>query len=356
MTSPSRVIAVGGEASYEVRVGRDLLGALDVPERRRALVHDAGLPRASVERAVTALSPEVDVEAPAGDACKTTEVWASALSSLARAALPRDAAVVSLGGGATTDLGGFVASTYLRGVAHYTLPTTLLGMVDAAVGGKTGLNLPEGKNLVGTFWAPRGVWCDVGFLETLPPRVFREGTAEVFKHGLLTDGALCGRVLAPDFGPHAADLVDVVADAVRVKADVVTRDPREAGERAFLNLGHTLAHALEAVTDHAVTHGEAVGYGLHYAAILSRDLGGADLTALTARFLASLAPAPLPTLSWEDVAPFVARDKKADSRGVRFVLLHDVGRPYLARVPDEAARAAFAAWRADVTNTPGAGA
>lgn len=343
-----RRVEVGGESPYAVHVGRDLTRSVEIAQRRRALIVDSGLPGVTVAGVLDALSPEVVVEVPSGEACKTTAVYAEVLSRLARAALPRDSAVISLGGGATTDLGGFVAATYLRGVASYTLPTTLLGAVDAAVGGKTGLNLPEGKNLVGAFWSPRGVWCDVTWLATLPPAVFRDGCAEVFKHGLLTDGNLCDRVLAPDFGPEASDLVDVVADAVKVKADVVTRDPRESGERAVLNLGHTLAHALEAVTDHGVSHGEAVGYGLHYAAILSRDLGGRDLTDLTARFLRFLRPTPLPPLEWSDVAPLIARDKKADSAGVRFVLLPEIGRAELTRVPEAAASAAFVTWRGAV--------
>ena len=293
------------------------------------------------------MNPTLTIAVPSGEACKELGVYADVLSQLARAALPRDSAVVGLGGGATTDLAGFVAATYLRGVAFYTIPTTLLAQVDAAVGGKTGVNLPEGKNLVGAFWQPSAVWCDVTTLRFLPVRVFRDGTAEVFKHGLLTDARLCKAVLSPDFGPDVPNLADVVADAVQVKVDVVARDPNERGERAHLNLGHTLAHALEAFTNHGLSHGEAVGYGLHYATVLSKLLGGADLTELTRRFLRYLQPDPLPSLTWEDVSPFMARDKKADSGGLRFVVLRDVGQPYLARVPLEVARAAFQVWHED---------
>ena len=345
----SPTVEVGGAHPYAVRVGRGLLGALDLPERRSALIVDAGLPARWRDQVSAALRPEVVVELPAGDACKTPEVWARAHAQLAQAALSRDAAVVGLGGGAATDLAGFVAATYLRGVALYSLPTTLLGQVDAAIGGKTGLNLPEGKNLVGAFYPPRGVWCDVDALGSLPEAVFRDGAAEVFKHGLIALPRLCDAVLAPDFGPWAPDLEATVAAAVRVKAEVVTRDPDERDERAFLNFGHTLAHALEAASAHAVTHGEAVGYGMHFAALLSRA-AGADLTDLTRRFLRYQKPKPLPDLPWETLAPFVARDKKADADGVRFVLLHDLGRPFLTRVPGEQLRDTYQAFRAELKN------
>lgn len=339
-------IDVGGAAPYAVTVAAGALENVEVPETRRALLFDAGVPSIFVQTARSALQPDVEIELPRGEACKTLAVFADVLSTLARAALPRDAAVIGLGGGAATDLAGFAASAYLRGVAFYTLPTTLLGQVDAAVGGKTGVNLPEGKNLAGAFWPPSGVWCDTATLATLPDATFREGAAEVFKHGLIADPALCDDVLAAGFGPHAENLDAVVTRAVKVKADVVTRDLTERGERAHLNFGHTLAHALEAVTKHALPHGEAVGYGLHFAALLSRRLGGEDVTALTERFLAYQRPQRLPSLDWSDVAPFVARDKKADSKGVRFVLLRDLARPYVAHVPEAEVRAAFEEWRA----------
>jgi len=343
-----RRIEVGGPQPYAVTVGADLLAGVRVPEPQVALIHPADLPPAFVAAVQAALSPVVTVEVPPRDDCKTLAVFADVLSRLAEVNLPRDGAVVGLGGGAATDLAGFVAASYLRGVAFYTLPTTLLGMVDAAVGGKTGVNLPEGKNLVGAFWPPRAVWCDTDTLGTLPPEVFREGAAEAYKHGLIRDPTLLPRVLSPDFRPGGPGLEDTLANAIAVKAGVVTRDLTEQGERAFLNFGHTLAHALEAVTGHAVPHGEAVGYGMHYAALLSRALGGADLTDHTRAFLRWQRPQPLPALSFDDVWPYMARDKKADAEGVRFVLLHDLARPYLSRVPGEVLRREFDGWREEV--------
>lgn len=339
-----RQIDVGGPQPYAVQVAPGLLKSAQVAEPNTVLIHPEDLPREFVERVQHHLSPTVTLSVPARDDCKTLQVLSGVLSKLAQANVPRDGAVVGLGGGAATDLAGFVAASYLRGVAFYTMPTTLLGMVDAAVGGKTGVNLPEGKNLVGAFWPPKAVWCDLDTLDTLPPAVFREGAAEAFKHGLISDPSLLSGVLAPEFKPGGALLEDTIADAIAVKAGVVTRDLTEKGERAYLNFGHTLAHALEAVTDHAIPHGEAVAYGMHYAALLGRAMGGADLTHHTAQFLRWQQPTPLPALTFEDVMPYMARDKKADADGVRFVLLHDLARPYLTRVPENVLRAQFTGW------------
>lgn len=345
-----RQIEVGGAQPYTVEVGAGLLAAASVPQHNVALIHAEDLPARFVTQVQDNLRPAVTVCVPARDACKTLDVYAGVLSQLARANLPRDCAVVGLGGGAVTDLAGFVAASYLRGVAFYTMPTTLLGMVDAAVGGKTGVNLPEGKNLVGAFWPPKAVWCDTETLGTLPPQVFREGAAEAFKHGLIADPSLIARVLDPEFRPGGILLESTLADAIAVKAGVVTRDLTEQGERAHLNFGHTLAHAIEGVTHQAIPHGEAVGYGMHYAALLSRTQGGADLSAHTLNFLRWQCPTPLPPFSFEEALAYMQRDKKADSAGVRFVLLKDVAQPYLTRVPEPVLREAFAEWEQAIRN------
>ncbi|AWN24065.1 3-dehydroquinate synthase [Deinococcus irradiatisoli] len=345
----ARRIEVGGASPYTVEVGRGLLSTLSVPHKQVALLHPDDLPPSLVAQVQAALSPTLTLSLPPRDDCKTLEVFSAVLSRVAGANLTRDSAVVGLGGGALTDLAGFVAASYLRGVAYYAVPTTLLGMVDAAVGGKTGVNLPEGKNLAGAFWPPKQVWADVDTLASLPDATFREGAAEIFKHGLIADPSLLPRVLAPDFGPRSPELPLVIADAVAVKAGVVTRDLTEQGERAYLNFGHTLAHAIEAVTNHAVSHGDAVGYGMHYAALLSREMGGADLTAHTRAFLAYQRPSTLPFLTFEQLWPYMARDKKADAEGVRFVLLQGLAQPHLTRVPEEVLRRAFAEWQRQLT-------
>lgn len=346
-------VEVGGERPYTVQVGAGLLSTLSVPQSPCALIHPEDLPPTLLERAQNSLKPALCIAVPPRDGCKTLAVYGDVLSQLARAALPRSGAVVGLGGGAVTDLAGFVAASYLRGVAYYSAPTTLLSMVDAAVGGKTGLNLPEGKNLVGAFYPPLGVWADTDALATLPPHTFREGAAEAFKHGLIADPALLGKVLAPDFVPSSPTLSAAIAQAIQVKADIVARDLTEQGERAYLNFGHTLAHALEAATAQALPHGDAVGYGMHYAALLSRALGGEDITAHTLAFLRYQQPQPLPTEllapeAFERLSPYMARDKKADSEGVRFVLLHDLAQPYLARIDDKMLREQLKVWQQDI--------
>jgi 3-dehydroquinate synthase len=196
-------IEVQLQPRYTVHVGKNLLETVQVPHARVALLADANVletfaPKlaASLERGGSSVSIHA---LPAGEGSKTLLVHAQMLSEFARERLTRDAAVVSLGGGATSDLSGYVAASYLRGIAFYAVPTTLLAMVDASVGGKTGVNLPEGKNLVGAFHQPRGVWASLETLETLPEAAFREGAAETFKHGLLANPSLCDRVLEPGF-------------------------------------------------------------------------------------------------------------------------------------------------------------
>lgn len=348
LKTEERTLTVAGERPYQVHVGTGLLRQLSLSERQVALIYSSDLPARWVAQVREAVQPRLCLSVPPRDECKSLATYADILSQLAQVNLPRDGAVVGLGGGAVTDLAGFAAATYLRGVAFYTLPTTLLAMVDAAVGGKTGVNLPQGKNLVGAFWPPRGVWCDLETLNTLPEATFREGAAEIYKHGLIANPPLLGRVLDPSFRAGGAGLAEVVADAIQVKADIVSRDLTEQGERAFLNFGHTLAHALEGVTAQELPHGQAVGYGMHYAARLSRALGGTDLTPHTLAFLHWQRPQPLPRLSYPQVRAYMARDKKADSQGVRFVLLRDLAQPYLARVDEETLQREFEGWQDDV--------
>ncbi len=319
---------------YTVSIGAGLLAALlptRVAERRVALVtdsHIAARHAAGVSGALAAAGKDVlQLVVPAGEASKSLGQYGRLLEELAGAAFPRDGAVVALGGGVVGDLGGFLAASYMRGVAFYQAPTSLLAMVDASVGGKTGLDLPQGKNLVGAFWQPRTVIADVGTLATLPEREFRQGTVEAFKHALLA---------APDLLPALADgwgtgaptsvLTEVVARNVAVKAAVVAADEREHGVRAHLNLGHTLAHALEAASGHTFQHGDAVAYGLVFAALVGRARGFEGALLPTLDLLGWVAPAPLPSRRFDEVRPFMARDKKVAGGRLRMVLLEEVGR------------------------------
>jgi len=287
-------IRVGVEPPYEVWVGtgddllpRALADAGASRASRVAIVTDDRVAAAGhAERAAESwrslgVTP-LRLVVPAGEASKSVSVWAGLHDQLAAAACDRDTWVCAVGGGVVGDLAGFVAATWLRGVPFVQVPTTLLAMVDASVGGKTGLDLPAGKNLLGAFWQPRVVVADVAALGTLAPPVLREGAVELYKHALLTDASWRGRYHPPGGtaglppGLSADDWTALVADGVRVKADVVAGDPFESGARAYLNLGHTLAHALEAAGGHALAHGTAVAYGLVYAALLGRGRGAVD--------------------------------------------------------------------------------
>ncbi len=196
---------------------------------------------------------------------KTLSTVGELCSGFAAAGMNRADVVVAVGGGMVTDVAGFAASAFHRGIDVVHVPTTLLGMVDAAIGGKTGVNLPEGKNLVGAFWQPRGVICDVDALATLPDREVRCGNGEMAKYHFLTGDDLA-----------ALDEVSASPRCVEIKAEVVASDEREGGRRAILNYGHTLAHALETASAHDLAHGEAVGIGLVFAAELARALGRID--------------------------------------------------------------------------------
>jgi 3-dehydroquinate synthase len=353
-TTPVIELRVALEPSYPIYIAKNALETVRLPHKRVALLADEKLLAgyaATLQHSLEQGGSSVEViKLPSGEACKTLAVHAQLLSQLAQLGLTRDSAVVALGGGATSDLAGYVAASYLRGVAFYVCPTSLLAMVDASVGGKTGVNLPEGKNLVGAFHQPKAVWMDSDTLLSLPEATFREGAAELFKHGLLGNLELCEAVLN-GFSAQTADLETILAAGVQVKINIVQRDPFERLERAYLNFGHTLAHALEAYTHHALPHGQAVGYGMHYAALLGKHLGYADLTQHTGAFLAYQRPNPLPKLKWAVLRGFMAKDKKADQEGVRFVLLEGLGQPKLERVREAALEAVFEVWSSEVAST-----
>lgn len=358
-------VEVGVQPPYRVRIGPGVLAeaAEHLPGRRVALLSDAHVAPLYADATEERLTAEgrtvLRLVVPAGERSKSVGVWGDLLRAMARAGFGRDDAVLALGGGVVGDLAGFVAASYARGIAVVQAPTSLLAMADAAIGGKTGVNLPEGKNLVGAFWQPRAVLMDVSTLRTLPPEVFRHGAVEVFKHGLLADPELADAVLdgrlAQDADP--AEVTRWVAASARVKADVVGRDEREEGEaRATLNLGHTVAHALEAVTAHALTHGEAVAWGLLYAAHLSRldaEAGGrdgADWTELVRRLIAAVRPTPPPELAWPALEPYLGLDKKNREGRRRWIVADAPGSARMASdVPPARERAAWAAFVRDVT-------
>jgi len=270
---------------------------------------------------------------PSGEAAKTMDVYATMLHQLATQEAHRDDVVVALGGGSVGDLAGFVASTYMRGTRFLQAPTTLIAQVDAAIGGKTAVNLPEGKNLVGTFYQPVAVLCDVGTLATLPERDYRSGLAEVAKYALALDVELLAQLEsepAPVLARDPGTLERLVTRCAAIKARTVAADERDGGERLFLNYGHTLGHALERLEAfEGRTHGEAVAIGMVFAARLAefRGLAASGVAARTGRLLSSLGletDGALPPV--RDILAAFRLDKKFHG-GVRFVLLADVGRP-----------------------------
>lgn len=272
------------------------------------------------------------LEIPAGEASKSLGAYADILRALARANLARDATLFALGGGVVGDLGGFVAASYMRGIKLVMLPTSLLAMVDSSVGGKTGVDLPEGKNLVGAFLQPEIVAANLDFLITLPENETANGLAETIKMGLLAGREyLTDLLTVPDALAGDPDSLEkLIIHAVRYKAGVVASDEREGGVRAVLNYGHTIGHALEAVSGYGMSHGEAISVGMCAAARLGRRKLGVDFVELHEELLAS---ARLPVKIPADVHPdgvisAMGRDKKRSSEGGhKFVLLEEPGSP-----------------------------
>jgi 3-dehydroquinate synthase len=345
-----------GEA-YDVLVGRDLLGRVAVMlpggVRQVLLVRPESLPTYAAAVAEHLRSAGLVVhEAPVPDAesAKTAEVAARLWAVLGQHAFTRTDAVVAVGGGTVTDLAGFVAATWLRGVPVLHVPTTMLAMVDAAVGGKTGINTAEGKNLVGAFHPPVGVVCDLDVLATLPRPDLVAGLAEVVKTGFIADPRILDLVEADPVGAASADgphLAELVERSVRVKADVVARDLRESWLREVLNYGHTLGHAIEQVEGYRRRHGEAVAVGMVFAAELAARAGLLE-PAVVDRHRRVLEAVGLPTSDpggrFDALLAAMRRDKKSRGALLRFVVLEDLARPTRLEGPDEALlRAAYAA-------------
>jgi 3-dehydroquinate synthase len=326
------------------------------PAPRYAVISDrtvAALHGAAVQGALQAAGHQADLLTfPPGEANKTATRWVDLLEALGDLPLGRDGCVVAVGGGVTGDMAGFAAAAFARGVAFVQVPTTLLAMVDAAIGGKTGIDLGAGKNLAGAFHQPRLVLIDPATLDTLPDAELADGLAEAVKHGAIADASyfdwLAGNgaaILARD--PAALDrLID---GSVRIKTDIVTRDPLEAGERALLNFGHTIAHGLEQASGYAIRHGHAVAMGMVVEATLGERL---DLTrpgtahrlreALTAFGLPVSPPAHLDP---DVVMRAIQSDKKARAGVAHYALIQQIGipnpPPWTHPVPHHLAHAAL---------------
>jgi 3-dehydroquinate synthase len=362
IVEPAR-IPVAAERPYQVLVGHGLLaevpGLLGPGVQRVALLHPPTMIK-TAERLSHLLSAagleSVRIDVPDAEAAKSVAVAERCWSILGNAGFTRSDAVVGLGGGATTDLAGFVAATWLRGVRVVMVPTTLLGMVDAAVGGKTGINTAEGKNLVGCFYEPVGVLCDLDALSTLPPADLVGGLAEVIKCGFIADPEILTMIESDPASAVRHDsllLRELVERAVSVKARVVTADFRESTStgstvgRELLNYGHTVGHAIERRERFGWRHGDAISVGMVFAAELARLAGRLD-SATASRHRAVLSGVGLPTNypadAFDDLLHTMALDKKTRGSTLRFVILNGLASAEILTAPDpDLLRAAYAA-------------
>jgi len=336
-------IAEQHDASYDIVIGRGLAADLPAlvkatcPAARYAVITDSHVAKLYGEKLVArcrdaTLHAEL-FEFPAGEPNKTRETWASLSDRLLQRQFGRDCGVIALGGGVVGDVAGFVAATYLRGIPYIQLPTTLLAMIDSSIGGKTGVDVPDGKNLLGAFHQPSLVVADLDLLGTLPASQLAAGIAEAVKHGAIADAdyfAFLEREHDAVTTQQSGALEQLVRRSVEIKAAVVAADPREAGRRAILNFGHTVAHAVEATVKFAVLHGEAVAIGMVYEARLAETLGIAQPgTANRIRRLLERYGLPLElpeSTTADDLLATMQRDKKARAGTVRFALPEAVGR------------------------------
>ena len=362
MSQALHTVEVGGASPYRISIGAGLLDDGDlltatIRGRHALIVSDANVAPLYADRVEAALHrarPELHLArhvVGAGEGEKTLANFAALVDSLASLGATRDATVIALGGGVVGDMAGFAAACWMRGIDCVQLPTTLLAMVDSSVGGKTAVDIPQGKNLVGAFHPPRAVIADTAALRTLPPRELRAGLAEVIKYGAIIDAPFLAWLDANAPGLLAGDdalLAEAIARSCSHKAAITERDPFEHGERALLNLGHTFGHAIEAEQaaagggyGHGLNHGEAVAVGMVLAARLSTALDMATradadgLRALLQRFgLTTSIPLGL------DPGALLARmrlDKKAQASGLRFILWDRPGAArVVADVPEDA--------------------
>ncbi len=339
--APTIVEVALGDRAYEIVIGRDVLGSLGGrvaalrPGVRTAIVTDRTVAthwleatEASLNEAGIASSRIVVGE---GEASKSYAGLEQVCEALIAAKIERNDLVIALGGGVVGDLAGFAAAIERRGVDFVQVPTSLLAQVDSSVGGKTGINSPQGKNLVGAFHQPVLVVADTAVLDTLSPRQFRAGYAEVAKYGVLGDEGFFAWLEANHAGiiSGGAAREHAIATSCRAKAAIVARDERETGERALLNLGHTFGHAIETALGYGVwLHGEAVAGGMVMAAQLSHQLGRLDATAQR-RIIALIASAGLPitspNIASEVMLEHMSRDKKNEGGAVRLILLKNIG-------------------------------
>jgi 3-dehydroquinate synthase len=342
------VISVPGVDPYEVLLGRGLYaqipGLLGSGVKKVLIVHapTLGARAAALRESLLDHYEVLLAEVPDGEAAKRVEVAAFCWGVMGQADFTRSDAVIGFGGGAVTDLAGFVAATWLRGVKLLQLPTSVLAMVDAAVGGKTGINTAEGKNLVGAFYAPIGVIADLDVLDDLPHNEILAGFAEVAKCGFIAVPEIL-EILEADVAkavdPHTPEFERLIELSIRLKAEVVGEDFKESGRREILNYGHTLGHSIELAERYQWRHGAAVAVGMMFAAELARLTGRlSDAAADRHRTILSSLNLPIdyPIGRWKTLLAGMQRDKKARGSMLRFIVLDDIAKPTVLTGPDEA--------------------
>ncbi len=333
-------------ASYQIHIGQDILDRMGLLmakgnwASRYAIVTDSRVAALYGERVLHVLREmnlKVDLgEFLSGATSKGLETCLEVIRWLMALGADRTWGLMALGGGAIGDITGFVASVYMRGIPYVQIPTTLLAQVDSSIGGKTGIDLPEGKNLLGTFKQPKAVFIDLAFLKTLSPREFRDGLAEIVKYGLIDDPWLLSRLEAASGAIERQDtgfLEEIVSRSCQIKKAIVEMDETEKGLRRILNFGHTLGHAMEAASGYSLSHGEAVSLGAVASAVISERLGHlpiGELEQIISLMKGLGLPHRIPSaLSTEAILSHLARDKKKEGDTLHFVLLKKIGFPFV---------------------------
>jgi len=354
-------VSIGGKAdpSYEIYIGEEILDrvgmilAKDGRAGRYVIVTDTRIDALHGERVQAALEKmdlRVDrIAVPPGEEAKGIGTVLAVTERLTALGADRQTVLIALGGGVVGDLTGFAASIYLRGIPVIQIPTTLLAQVDSSIGGKTGVDTAAGKNLLGTFKQPQGVFIDIAFLKTLPDAIFRSGLAEVIKYGIIESPEMLDDLESAVANGNLRDtafLERIIATACRIKKDIVELDERDRGLRRILNFGHTVGHAVEAASGYALSHGESVAIGMVAAARLSERLHGlpADDAARIAALIRSVGlPDRIPTeMDPEDILARLSLDKKKEGGMIHFVMIRKLGTPFVnGGIPEEILRDAL---------------
>jgi 3-dehydroquinate synthase len=340
-------------ASYEICIGQNIIDRIEIIiaknncASRYVIVTDSNVSTPHGERFLTTLKAmdlDVDmIELPSGEASKNIDTVLDITKKLIKMGVDRKSALIALGGGVVGDIVGFVASTYMRGIPYYQIPTTLLAQVDSSIGGKTAIDLPEGKNLLGTFYQPKGVFIDLSFLNTLPSREFKNGMAEIIKYGIIDDTDLFSLLESEVKAISDRDmtlLLTIIEKSCRIKKRIIEIDEKETGLRRILNFGHTIGHAIEAQSDYSISHGDAISIGMVASAKISEKLKylpSEDRKRIENLIMAFGLPHRIPIhFSTEGILSRLKVDKKKEDNIIKFVLLKKLGMPFInGGVPEE---------------------